>query len=139
MSPKLSPQQNREPPEIASTLSCVHKQQLGNLSPVHPGGRWLGWPLKSLLFLRVLEFFLRTEEKAGAWESSRAIQREALVGESGQDQQRGPRRPPRGPPDQSHPMCPSACCCPCTLHHHSHQSSREPREDEGLTREQNGE
>lgn len=31
MSPKLS-QQNRGSPEIASALSCVHKQQLGNLS-----------------------------------------------------------------------------------------------------------
>lgn len=138
MSPKLSPNKTGGPPEIANALSCVHKQQLGNLSPVHLRGRWVGRPLKSLLFLS-LGILPQDRREGWAWESTRAIWREALVGESGQDQQRGLRRPPRGPPDQSHSTCPSACRCPCTLHHHSHQSSWEPREDEGLTREQNGE
>ena len=138
MSPKLSPQQNRGPPEIASALSCMHKQQLGNLSlSIREDVGWDASKISSIL--ESLGILPQDRREAWAWESTRAIRREALVGESGQDQQRGPQRPPRGPPDQSHSTCPSACRCPCTLHHHSHQSSREPREDEGLTQEQNGE
>lgn len=90
------------------------QEPLGNPSP--PWRMLDKMTSKSLVFLRVLEFFLRTEEKAGAWEGGRALEREAFVGKLGWDQQRGTWRPLQGPPDPSHPICPSDCHCPCTPH-----------------------
>ena len=61
MSPTLSPQQNWGPPVTARAPSCMHKQQLGNPSPVREG---MASKISSIL--ETLGILPQTKEKAGA-------------------------------------------------------------------------
>ncbi|KAB1280951.1 hypothetical protein Cadr_000004877 [Camelus dromedarius] len=73
------------------------------------------------------------QDKRGGWGLGKKRERQL----ERPQRQRGMRRPPRGPCDLSHPICLSAChlhLIPIT----SHKSPQEPREDEGLAREQDG-